>query len=121
MRVAFSEMHLSFIPAIVQRPEKVLHFDIVKSSFSVFLSEPELLEYYQIIVIPVAMCVFRERSAIKESISKIINSVIIAFYGCLCIESVVDLVSMMLPVQMKRIIPNAQNTKSDPICGEGGR
>lgn len=121
MRVAFPEMHLSFIPAIVQRPEKILHFVIVKSSFSVFLSEPELLEYYQIIVIPVAMRVFRERLAIKESIKRITNGVIIAFYSCLWIESVVDLVSMMLPVQMKRIIPNAHDIKSDQICGEGGR
>lgn len=79
MWVAFPEMHLSFIPAIVQRTEKVLHFDVVKSSYSVFLSEPELLEYYQIIVIPVAKRVFRERSAIKEPIKKIIKSVIIAF------------------------------------------
>ena len=68
-----------------------------------------------------AVRVFRERSAIKESIKGIINSVIIAFYGCLWIESVVDLVSMMLPVQMKRIILNAHDIKSDQICGEGGR
>ncbi|GFE93660.1 hypothetical protein [Acetobacter persici] len=95
-----------------------LHFGVVKSSFSAFLLEPELPEYYQIIVIPVTMRVFRERAVIKESVNKFINSVIIAFYGCLWIESVVDLVTMMLPVQMKRIIPNAHDTKSDPVCGE---